>query len=160
MAFLRDDEIRRLLAYLRRQISDAEQLAEIEDELKSEFGAEVLREPEILVYFKAQKIEITFNEVFWILRVIPYTSLRLVQRGISLEAITILFKKFLEYCAENEEIITVGAYTIFGRPSPVNNLITLRLDVDEIEENQGKAHTVTVFVGRGDTQNTVEIALS
>lgn len=160
MAFLRDDEIRRLLAYLKRQISDSEQLAEIEDELESEFGAEFLREPEILSVFPEQKIEVEFTDVVWTLRVIPYTSLRMIQRGFSLESIIGLFQKFLEFCKANDETITIGAYTIFGKPFPRTPLITLRIDIDEIKETHGKAHTVTVFAGRGNAENTIEIALS
>lgn len=160
MAFLRDDEIRRLLAYLRRQISDSEQLAVIEDKLKSEFGAEFLREPEILTFFPEQKLEIKFTDANWTLRIIPYTSLRMIQRGFSLELISGLFQKFLEFCRANDETITIGAYTLFGKPFPRSPPVTLRIDIDEIKEAFGKAHTVTVFVGRGDADNTIEIALS
>ncbi len=160
MAFLRDDEIRRVLAHLRKQIFDSEQLAEIEDELKSEFGTEILREPEILSYFPEQEIENNFTETIWNLRIISYTSMRMVQRGIDIESITDLFNKFLKFCDENEEIITVGAYSIFGRPNPQSPKLTLRLDIDEITDKQGKAHTVTIFVGRGNTENITELILS
>ena len=44
MGRLRDEEIRRLLRYLRQQIEDQEYLAEIEDELRGEDAEEFLRE--------------------------------------------------------------------------------------------------------------------
>lgn len=160
MAFLRADEIRRLLSFLKNKIQDTEKFAGIEDELKSETGAEFLREPEILLYFPEQKIEIGFAETNWILRIIPYTSLRMIQRGIGTQTIIVLFRRFLEFCRNNDEIISVGAYTIFGKPYPRSPLITLRFDIDEIKETRGKAHTVTLFVGRGDSANTIEIDLS
>lgn len=160
MPFLRDDEIRRLLSFLKNKIRDSEKLAEIEDELKSEFGAEFLREPEILLYFPEQKIEINFAKIIWLVRIIPYTSLRMIQRGIGVQTIIVLFRRFLEFCRNNDEIISAGAYTIFGKPFPRSPLITLRFDVDEIKEAHGKAHTVTLFIGRGDSANTAEIDLS
>jgi len=71
-----------------------------------------------------------------------------------------LFQRFLEYCKMNQEVIIVGAYSIFGRPMPNAPSLTLRLDIDEIKEISGKAHTVTVFVGRGNTDNTQEVVLN
>ena len=44
MSRLREEEIRRLLRYLRQQIEDQEYLAEIEDELRGEDAEEFLRE--------------------------------------------------------------------------------------------------------------------
>ncbi len=52
MAKLRSDEIRRLTAYLKKQINDAELFNAIEGELRGEEATELLREPEILSYFR------------------------------------------------------------------------------------------------------------
>lgn len=47
---LRDDEVRRLIAYLRRHVAP-ERLAEIENSLRSEEAEDVLRTPAILAFF-------------------------------------------------------------------------------------------------------------
>ncbi|MGH9947057.1 MAG: hypothetical protein ACRD6X_07665 [Pyrinomonadaceae bacterium] len=160
MAYLRDEEIRRLLSYFRDRIQAVDKLSALEDELTDEFGAEYLREPQILSYFSEQKIEIDFNKTKWVLRIIPYTSLRLIQRGIKVEMVKNLFLRFLEYCESNNEVIIPGAYSIFGRPTSQTPLMTLRMDVDEIDETSGKAHTVTIFVGRGNMENTQKVVLN
>ncbi len=98
MSALRDDEIRRLLKFLREQIQDAEKLAFIEDELHSDFGAEFLREPEILSYFPIETISILKPETIWKLKIISYTRMRMTQRGIKREEIINLFERFLKFC--------------------------------------------------------------
>ena len=65
MPSLRDDEIRRLLKFLRGKTQDAEKLAFIEDELRGDFGSEFLREPEILSYFSDETILIPEAETVW-----------------------------------------------------------------------------------------------
>jgi hypothetical protein len=157
MSVLRDDEIRRLLKFLREKIEDAEKLAFIEDELRSDFGAEFLREPEILNYFPTEIVSISNQTENWKLKIIPYTKMRMIQRGIKREEIANLFARFLKQCESENEIVTVGAYTIFGKSDISNSQITLRIDIDNIEEN--KAHTVTVFIGQGDTTKTTEVNL-
>jgi hypothetical protein len=150
---LKDFEIRRFLGYLRTQAIDNEQLLVIEDELRSEIGNEIIREPEFLRNFKTEIIE--FEN--WELKIIPYTKMRMIQRGITLQTIINLFSRFIEKCESNNDLITLGAYTIFGKFN--NKQITLRLDVDSISDEKGEAHTVTVFVGSGNTENTFLIAL-
>ncbi len=113
MAVLRDDEIRRLLKYLLKQIEDSEKLAFIEDELQSEFGAEFLREPEILSYFETEIVSISNQSEIWKLKIIPHTRMRMTQRGIKREEIVHLFERFIKFCQSQNQIITVGAYTIF-----------------------------------------------
>lgn len=159
MARLREEEIRRLLSYFRQRIQDIDRLAEIEDELQGEYAQEFLREPEALAYFPEQPEEITAANAKWVLRIIPYTHMRMVQRGIKQAAVTALFRRFIEFCATSGEIITVGHYTIFGRPTPRSSLITLRADVDLVVDTGGQAHTVTIFVGRGEVEGTTEIGL-
>ena len=83
----------------------------------------------------------------------------MTQRGIGEKEIIALFKKFLLFCADRNLIITVGAYTIFGKATSLSMPLTLRIDVDEATENEHLAHTVTVFVGRGDVTQTEEIDL-
>ena len=157
MSALRDDEIRRLLKFLHKQIKDSEKLAFIEDELRSDFGAEFLREPEILTYFSAETVSISNLSETWKLKIIPYTQMRMTQRGIKRDEIINLFERFLKHCETENEIISVGAYTIFGKSNVNNFHITLRIDVDNIEENE--AHTVTVFIGRGDATQTTKVNL-
>jgi hypothetical protein len=157
MARLREEEIRRLLSYFRQQIQDIDRLAEVEDELRGEYAEEFLREPEVLVYFPEQPEEITALSAKWVLRIIPYTRMRMVQRGIKQAAVTALFRRFIESCATSGEIIITGHYTIFGRPTPRSSLITLRADVDLVVDTGGQAHTVTIFVGRGEGEGTTEI---
>lgn len=159
MAFLRDDEIRRLLKFLREQIKDSEKLAFIEDELRSDFGAEFLREPEILLHFQTEIILITNSSEIWKLKIIPYTQMRMIQRGIKQEEIVDLFEHFLKFCKDEDQIITVGAYTIFGKSNIGNSSMTLRIDVDITDGTENEAHTVTIFIGRGDTAQTTEINL-
>lgn len=159
MSVLPDNQIRCLLKYLRGQIQDSEKLSVIEDELRGEFGTQFLREPKILSYFPSEIIEILTDEIIWKLKIIPYTRMRMTQRGISQTEIVRLFERFLEFCAGEKQIIIIGAYTIFGKANPRGSTITLRIDVDEIRRKEGKAHTVTVFVGRGDTTQTLEISL-
>lgn len=159
MAVLRDDEIRRLLKYLREQIEDSKKLAFIEDELRSDFGAEFLREPDILSYFQTEIVSISNPPEIWKLKIIPYTQMRMTQRGIKREEIVNLFERFLKFRQSENRIITVGAYTIFGRLKIKNSKMTLRIDVDKTGENENEAHTVTIFIGRGDTTQTTEINL-
>lgn len=159
MSALRDDEIRRLLKFLRGQIQDSAKLAFIEDELRSDFGAEFLREPEILSYFRAETISISNLSEIWKLKIIAYTQMRMTQRGIKIGEIINLFERFLKFCETENQIISVGAYTIFGKSNISGSLITLRIDVDKAEETENEAHTVTVFIGRGDLTQTTEINL-
>lgn len=159
MAELRDDEIRRLLKYLRKEIQDKEKLSQIEDELRSDFAAEFLREPEILSNFKQQILELPINETNWHLQIIGYTKLRMVQRSIGQNTIVNLFTRFVEFCDAVKQPIIISAYTIYGKDKPRGSAITLRIDVDEIDDKQGAAHTVTVFVGRGGSNETEAINL-
>lgn len=159
MSVLADAEIRRLIKFLRGQIEDTEKLAFIEDELRGDEGAEFLRESEIFVYFPSKTVEISLPETIWKLKIIPYTRMRMTQRGIGDEEITALFEQFLRFCADENQIIIGGAYTIFGKANPRSAPLTLRIDVDEIDGSENQAHTVTIFVGRGDATQTTEINL-
>jgi hypothetical protein len=159
MAKLRSDEIRRLTAYLKKQINDAELFNAIEGELRGEEATELLREPEILSYFSESVVEIEVDKMKWRLRIIRYSHLRMIQRGISRDTVVNFFKRFVEFSRDNGEIIIVGAYSILGKSDSKSKLITLRIDVDEVSEEKGAAHTVTVFVGSGNVENTLFITL-
>ena len=152
MAELKNEEIRRLLNYLRSFVDD-DALSVIEEDLRSEIAGEIIREPEFLAYFPANLLDIEN----WHLRIISYSAMRLVQRGIKLESVADIFRQFIEYCTLNDVIITVGAYSILGKVNKKS--ITLRIDVDEITDEIGKAHTVTVFFGYGNTENTIFLDL-
>jgi hypothetical protein len=149
---LRDEEIRRFVGYLKKVV-DAESLAAIEDELRSEDGNDLLREPDFLRYFPTVEIKKIIGATDWRLRIIPYTKMRMVQRGIDEAKIESLFVDFIKYCRESEEIITAGAYTIFAKP------ITLRIDVDKVSDEKGEAHAVTVFIGSGDVEDTLLVVI-
>lgn len=114
MSVLRDGEIWRLMKFLRGQIEEIEKLSFIEDELRGDFGTEFLRESELISYFPAEIFEISAPETVWKLKIISYTRMRMTQRGIGVKEIITLFEKFLRHCADRNQIITVGAYTIFG----------------------------------------------
>jgi hypothetical protein len=157
MGRLRNEEVRRLLRHLRQHISDSERLAEIEDELRGEYAEEFLREPEILVYFPELNAEVVTAGVLWRLRVIPHAHLRMVQRAINLHGIESLFSRFIEACAASGRVIIAGPYTISGRPTPRSPVATLRVDVDMVAEMSGQAHVVTVFVGRSDAAESIEV---
>jgi hypothetical protein len=159
MSELADAEVRRLIKFLRREIEDIEKLSFIENELRSEFGEEYLRESDIYSYFSNKTVEFIISEDIWKLKIISYTQMRMTKRGIKEKEIVELFDKFLRKYAEKEQIISTGAYSIFGRTAESKSPLTLRMDVDDCAENENNAHTVTVFVGRGNTFETVEVNL-
>lgn len=147
MPYLRDAEVRRLLAYLRRQITDTGRLAEIEDILRSEETEEFLREPNLLAYFPALTESFAAGGVAWRLRLIPHAHLRSIQRGLPVQSIVGLFRRFVDYNQQQGASLTPGAYTITGRPAPRERTVTLRVDVDEVSDTEGAAHVVTVVIG-------------
>ncbi len=148
---LKDNEIRRLLSYLRARIKDENLLAAIEDELRGEDSEKIIREPEFVRYFPQNIAELKINETIWHLKIIPYTVLRMTQRGVNQEKVIALFTRFVEFCKISGEIISVGAYTIFSKS------LTLRIDVDKVSDIGGEAHTVTIFFGKGNTAQTIVI---
>lgn len=149
MAKLKNEDIRRFINFLKKN-TDEEIISAIEEELK---GEDFIREPEFLSYFSTSLIEIEN----WRLKIIPYTAMRMIQRGIKMNAIVDIFKQFLEHCRLNEEVITIGAYTILSKTE--KKIVTLRIDVDKITDKEGEAHTVTVFIGYGNAENTVLLSL-
>ena len=54
-------------------------------------------------------------------------------------------------------MITVGPYSIWGRPKPCASTVTLRADVDVVDGEDNRAHVVTVFMGRGDTEDSTDV---
>src|SRR5947209_4794398 len=114
MGSLRDDEVRRLLKHLNRCVDDDERIAEIEEELRGEFGQEFLREPDLLIYFPELSDKFIAANVQWTLRVIPHAHLRMVQRGLKQVEISALFRRFIESYAADGQVITTGPYSIWG----------------------------------------------
>lgn len=159
MSYLRDDEIKRLLAYLRVMVEDEETLASIEDVLRSDEATEYLREPEILAYFPALTETLGIAAVRWSLRVISHAHLRSVQRGISTSTIASLFRRFVEFSGQQNVTLTTGNYAVTARPAPRLRPVTIRFDVDNVSDTQGAAHVVTVVVGvtAEADENTFEI---
>ena len=155
MGRLRTEEVRRLLRYLSERLEDSERLAEIEDALRDEDAEEFLREPDLLIYFPEQTVEIVATGTKWHLRIISHALLRMVQRGISQTSVAKLFRRFVEFYSTSEQVIVTGPYTIFGRTG--GKLITLRADVDLALDDSGEAHAVTVLMGRGDENETTAV---
>lgn len=159
MGQLRHEEVRWLLRYLRERIEDAERLAEIEDELYGEFAEEFLREPDLLIYFPELTSEFTAAGSQWRLRFIPHAHLRMVQRGMKQDDLSTLFRRFVETYIASGQVITVGSYSLFGRLKPHAAAVTLRADIDVVTDESGQAHVVTVFMGRGDSEDSTEVDL-
>lgn len=159
MSRLDQAEARRLLSYLRNQIADIETLAYIEDELSGEYAEEFLREPDLLAWFSPLQEEIEINGVIWLLRGIPHAHLRMVQRGIKMGTLLNLFQRFVQFHAASGELITTGPYSVFERARPRDATITLRFDVDLVNDEGGQAHVVTVFIGRSHSGVETEIEL-
>ena len=157
MASLRDDEVRRLLKHLRRRVDDDAPLAEIEEELRSEFGEEFLREPDLLTYFPELSDEFVAADMRWNLRVIPHAHLRMVQRGIKQVDLSALFRRFVETYVAAEQVLTVGPYTICGRLKSRAVIVTVRADIDSITDVSGQSHGVTIYIGRSTGEDTVDI---
>lgn len=159
MAKLENAEIKRIISFLRLQIQDNEQLAEIEDELRSDFGTEFLREPEILKFFSTKILELEIYESVWYLRIISYTRMRMIQRAIKEDTVISLFTNFVRHFIDNQQLISIGGYSIYGRPQKNESALTLRIDIDDVGETENRAHTVTVFIGKGDMTETEEVTL-
>jgi hypothetical protein len=157
MGSLRHEEVRRLLKHLRGRVDSDERLAEIEDELPSEFAKEFLREPDLLIYFPELSEEFVADGALWRLRFIPHAHLRMVQRGLKQSDLTALFRRFVETYAASGQVITAGPYNIWGRLKPGAPTATLRADVDVVNDENNQAHVVTVFLGRSDTEGSTDI---
>ena len=85
--------------------------------------------------------------------------MRMIQRKIRQDSVIKLFERFLEFCRIHDEVITTGAYSISGRTKENKKAITLRIDIDKISDKSSEAHTGTVFVGYGNTENTISLSL-
>jgi len=147
---LRDDEVRRLVSYLRPFVSD-EELARIEDILRSDEGAEYLLTDALLAYFPLVVIELRSDEKVWRVRVLPHAHLRMVQRGISTNDIEDLIIRFVKTCQVRGEPIIEDYYGIIGRTQR-HSLVTLRVAAEEIGEQAGQVRVITVHWGRGRAQ--------
>jgi hypothetical protein len=55
-------------------------------------------------------------------------------------------------CRQDADTTAVGTTAL---PNQLRKNITLRIDVDKVSDEIGEAHTVTVFVGIGNTENTI-----
>ncbi|HZF39544.1 MAG TPA: hypothetical protein VE715_12015, partial [Blastocatellia bacterium] len=70
-----------------------------------------------------------------------------------------LFQRFVQIHATCGESITTGPYSVFERAKPREATVTLRFDVDLVNDKRGQAHVVTVFIGRGHSGVETEIEL-
>jgi hypothetical protein len=106
MARLRNDEIRRLLSYLHKQVTEIELFAALEEELLGEESEAFLREPELLVYFPTRQQQIVLADDVWSLQITQHAHLRMVQRGIKMPVVGEIFSRFVEYFkTESQEIL-------------------------------------------------------
>jgi hypothetical protein len=147
MKKLRDDEVRRLVSYLRPLVSD-EELARIEDILRSDEGAEYLLTDALLVYFPLVSLELGIDERSWQVRILPHAHLRMVQRGVSTHDMEDLLIRFVKTCQMRGELIIEDYHGIVGR-TPRHASVTLRVAVEEISEQAGRVRVITVHGGRG-----------
>jgi hypothetical protein len=159
MALLRHDEVLRLLKHLRGYIDDEEHLAEIEEELRGEFAEELLNDPCLLRYFPELFDEFAVAGMLWRVRVISHAHLRMVQRGIRQSEVSALFLRFVEAYTSTEQVLTTGPYTFYGRLKSRAMLVTVRADVDCVTDDSGQSHVVTIYIGRGDTEDTIDVGL-
>lgn len=159
MPRISDAEVRRLLSYLKAKVDD-ESLAVIEDELRGDEAEEYLREPDLLEFFPELSLQISAADKNWNLRIISHAHLRMVQRGVKSEDISDLFRAFAELQKTKEEEIFVGHYALFGRLQTRRIFITLRIDIDKMHNETGEGHVVTIYIGRGNTENSTEVDIS
>lgn len=159
MANLPKNEVRRLINYLRLQIRDEELIGQFEDQLSNDEAADFLREPEILIYFPSLEFNLSIQTQNWRLHIIPHAHLRIIQRGIGLSEVKSLFQRFVEFCQNTNEVIVVGAYKITGRPQAGSSVLILRIDIDEVEDEGGKAHVVTIYFGQRGSGKNIEFEL-
>lgn len=159
MSRISDAEVRRILSYLKAKVDD-ESLAAIEDELRGNEAEEFLREPDLLEFFPELSLQISAADKNWNLRIIPHAHLRMVQRGVKSEDISHFFRAFAELQKAKEEEIFVGHYAIFGRLQTRRIFITLRIDIDKIQNEIGEGHAVTIYIGRGNTEDLTEVDIN
>jgi hypothetical protein len=159
MGHIRDDEVRRLLAYLRRHIQEEGWLAEIEDVLRSDEADEYLREEHLLEFFPLIEEKLLIQNGRWAFRIIPHAHLRLIQRGISPTIAADMFRQFIDYAHSENQIISTGRKIIINSRSRRGAAITLRVDIDEVEDAGGRAHVVTVIIGRASADEDADIVI-
>lgn len=151
MAHITDAEVRRLVSYLGGRVKKAK-LNEIEEELRSEWATEYLREPELLQWFPPLTDAFIVAEMDWTLRLIPHGHLRSTQHGLSFPEISQIFQKFLRDYVERGEALFEGHFSILGTVGNGNKQFTVRADVDNLSLFVGTAHVVTVHPRRGNTE--------
>lgn len=83
----------------------------------------------------------------------------MIQHGLNQPDLSSLFRRFVEKYAGMGQLITVGHYNIWGRLKPRASKVTLRADVDALDDGGNRAHVVTVFFGRGDTEDSTDVGL-
>ena len=155
MARLRDDEIRRLLSYLHKQVSDLETFAALEEEILGDEAEAFLREPDLLVYFPRLSEQIIFAGEVWSVQITQHAHLRMVQRGIKTPAVLEIFTRFVAYFKTEGQAIVPDAYTIYDHATS----ISLRANIEVVSLAGGESRLVTVLLGRGDTTETIEVVL-
>lgn len=156
MGHLRDDEVRRLLAHLRQHVGEGERLAEIEDLLRSDEADEYVRGPELFEFFPQVDEELSIRGGQWVLRIIPHAHLRMVQRGLSLRSAGEMLQGYIEYCHAEDQVISIGNKIITDTRARRRAPVTWRVEVDEVKDDGGRAHVVTVVIGRTAADEDME----
>jgi hypothetical protein len=142
---LRDDEVWRLIAYLRLRVS-TEELAQIEDILRSDEGTDYLRRRALLRYFPPIETALPIANVKWLVRITSHAHLRLIQRGVTVDEIQRSFVSFVEGSFQTGELVIEGNYALVGQTRW--GVTTVQIEVERITDAEGEANVVTIYLGR------------
>lgn len=159
MAKISDVEVRRLLSYLKPYVGEG-YLAQIENELRGDYASEFLREDDLLKFFPELFDEFIAAGKNWKLRVIRHAHLRMVQRGVKLNDVSVFFRSFVELYSAEEQALFIGQYSLYGRIKPRNLFITVRLDIDLVTDVEGAGHIVTIHMGSGNSEGMIDVELT
>jgi hypothetical protein len=159
MARITDVEVRRLVSHITGRVTPA-RLLELEDELRSDFATEFLREPEILEYFDELTSHFSAVQIVWTVLCTSHAHLRIVQHGIQFVHVTNCFEKLVNrYFSENPSVFT-GNLSIVSKVPKSKGISTIRANiVDPLGLFEGTVRIITVFPGRGNIEDSSEIWL-
>jgi hypothetical protein len=154
---LRDDEVRRLVVYLRSCVA-TEELAEIEDSLRSDEGSDYVRRRAILQHFPSIEETLSISGVQWLVRITSHAHLRLVQRGVAADEVQNIFTNFVELYSRIGELIIQGNYALVGRTR--RGITTVQIDIQFLRDAEGETNVVSVYLGRpGEDEDVTAVEL-
>jgi hypothetical protein len=154
---LPDDEVRRLVAYLRSRVSP-EELTEIGDILRSEEGTDYVRRRALLQHFPPIEVTLSISGIQWLVHITTHAHLRLVQRGIAVDAVQKIFVNFVDLYSRMGELIIEGNYALVGRTR--RGITTIQIDIEQVTDREGETNVVSVYLGRpGEDEDATTIEL-